>query len=68
MSEWQLIETAPKDGTIFLGYWIDVIRLVWWNVECQNWQEYPDGDFEDIRGEELTHWLPLPPIPEAPNE
>jgi len=63
MLEWKTVESAPRDGRVFLGYWYDEIRLTWWNEECKNWQEYPDGDFEDIRGEELTHWMPLPEPP-----
>jgi hypothetical protein len=60
---WQPIKTAPQDGTVLLVYWLHQIKLAWWNVELGNWQEWPDGDFEDIRGEELTHWTPLPGSP-----
>lgn len=27
---WQPIETAPKDGTVFLAYWNDVPQFVAW--------------------------------------
>jgi hypothetical protein len=69
MSEWQQIETAPKDGTAFLAYWL---------------RRYPDGTrYEAItpyvvafyeRGrfwpyyledDQPTHWMPLP---EPPND
>jgi hypothetical protein len=63
MSAWNRVETAPKDGTVFIGYWCGDVFLAWWNTEQGNWQEYPDGDFEDIVGEELTHWMPLPEPP-----
>ena len=66
MSAWQKIETAPRDGTLILvwrksnnelGY--DHLRLsvdyfkhgAWW---------------ESRRDMPPTHWMPLPPPPEAP--
>jgi hypothetical protein len=30
MGEWQTIETAPKDGTVFLAYWRDGPQFVAW--------------------------------------
>lgn len=60
---WRSIETAPKDGTVFLAVWLGKVRTASWNVEQQNWQEYPDGDFDC--GDELTHWMPMPEPPEA---
>jgi hypothetical protein len=59
---WQTLETAPWDGTVFIAYWCGDVCLVWRHPELDNWQEYPDGDFEDVTGE-ITHWMPLPEPP-----
>jgi len=63
MSAWATIDSAPKDDTVFIAFWCGGVRLAWWNSDQNNWQEYPNGDFEDICGEELTHWMPLPEPP-----
>lgn len=55
MSGWQSVATAPKDGKVFFGCWLGRVELVVWNDTVQNWQSYPDGDFDN--GGELTHWL-----------
>lgn len=72
MSEWQPIETAPKDGTRVLAYWPDcygngsACAVESWfgpwgkgNAD-QTWQspfEWADGHNDP------THWMPLPPPP-----
>ena len=61
--QWQPIETAPKDGTEFLGsvgvsYQGGVVVLHWDKDDgFIDW----DADFWDP-----THWMPLPPPPETP--
>lgn len=71
MSEWQPIETAPKDGTRILGYgmvafetkpsmatvrWADTYDE--WNCDPNECSEYSPEKCE------LTHWMPLPEPPQ----
>lgn len=71
MSEWQPIETAPRDGT-----WILICqygcsepsRLVasfddGWGAD--GWWLCCDGKNPELplRGPEPTHWMPLPKLP-----
>ena len=58
-SEWQPIETAPKDGTVVLG-WCgpeDECRLM--HFYGRRW-ECPSGAWDSYSP---THWMPLPPPP-----
>lgn len=61
--EWQPIETAPKDGSWFLGfeprkYFEDRFR-VWRWVETNGFVGFEDAadtnDFDELP----THWMPL---------
>lgn len=58
MSEWQTIESAPKDGSQFLAYdSVGFTTVCWWDGGeiCAAW----DGTvFTDA-----THWMPLPEPP-----
>ena len=71
MSEWQEIETAPKDGTI-----IRAKNEVWAEYCCQTvmrarfvhgaWQAVPMG--LTLSGKEVpdpTHWQPIPDRPKS---
>ena len=64
MTDWQPIETAPKDGTFILvavpGDVKTHIMLVWW-VDGWCW----DMTNTPIVGTP-THWMPLPASPEPP--
>ena len=65
MTEWQPIETAPKDGTVFLAYWEPPRNFPYKDkyhvchyahgVIWPGWINTPD----DLP----THWMPLPPPP-----
>lgn len=73
MTEWQPIETAPKDGTHVLGFWPGFGGLApatietWWGegldrAKGHTWQ----STYEEGEGEYgPTHWMPLP-VPPKP--
>lgn len=60
---WQTIETAPKDGTKFLGCWFNPFSQGWIIQPMLyykgSWKIQWDGD-EDITP---THWMPMPESP-----
>jgi hypothetical protein len=65
MSEWKPIETAPKDGTVLLGWEPDdslptggYYIVTWW--EDAGWAR--DGD-DTYLAASPTHYMPLPPSP-----
>lgn len=68
MSEWQPIETAPKDGTRFLAFWPSTnppnvnstIVTTWWGMYTWETAFITAGD-DDLP----THWMPLPSPPEG---
>lgn len=68
MTNWQPIETAPKDGRFVLGFdpLDSHIAVIWWCNKCgpfqEGWKTPPYRDFV------ATHWMPLPLPPEAGNE
>ena len=79
MSEWQPIETAPKDGTAVVLYGKGLLRSgyeqavgVYIPIHGEDddstirWWHVEDGKFGPyaIRGPSPTHWMPLPPPPE----
>lgn len=68
MTDWQPIETAPKDGTSVLFY------LRHGGFCFGGWQEWEDSTGKSMsawqdNGEgftlDPTHWMPLPAPPEA---
>lgn len=70
---WQLIETAPRDGTSVLLSDGMQMAVAYWSApgitgKSYKWliQEYPDGDYNSwIEFEDPTHWMPLPPLPSS---
>lgn len=67
-SSWRSIETAPKDGTIFLGTGFDFgcvgntrhFVVAHWSLERMRFEPDDMGDYELTH---LTHWQPLPAPP-----
>jgi hypothetical protein len=64
MSDWQPIETAPKDESWFLGYWADS-PMCWGPYELVAWNATLGFFCEQDVSERspCTHWRPLPPPP-----
>jgi len=68
MTEWQPIETAPKDGTRILAYgfcgYEDVAGIATVKWHRGSWvcdpNEATEYDYEEC---ELTHWMNLPEPP-----
>ena len=61
-SAWQLIETAPKDGSTVLGYTpysSVLVGDVYYSVELEQWERLPDAHVRP------THWQALPAPPRA---
>jgi len=64
VTEWQPIETAPRNGTPFLcgsfyhGRW--VWRLGKWNEYHKAFNQFPSYHYGPF-----THWQPLPEPPES---
>lgn len=76
MTEWQLIETAPKDKTRILGYTAERcnncspetsgMAICYWSAEDNRWaigKMKTDGKLV-FRTHAPTHWMPLPKAPE----
>ena len=65
MSEWQPIESAPKDGTtILVGCnWEPMFVVAAFRDGC--WTVLWDGEKLDEKSgwDELTHWAPVSPMP-----
>ena len=62
LTQWQPIETAPRDGSGFLGYvrkdWIE--GFYWTGAE---WAYLSDSDLIPTGRKQPTHWMPLPAPP-----
>ncbi len=64
MSEWQPIETAPKDGKRLIGFDPSLFGVCLAQWQFGGWhvsEDSQDGNgFDDMP---LTHWMPLPEPP-----
>ena len=75
MSDWQPIETAPRDGTRVLLWFpftltVEVPGIAWIGLWAQRETDEADGNVCWIEPEhrdeclgEPTHWMPLPEPP-----
>lgn len=61
-NEWQPIETAPRDGTKFLGYCGNTIIISHW--DDMEWAAQKPSFFPVSI---ITHWMPLPEAPKEKN-
>jgi len=61
MSNWQPIESAPRDGTRFLAWCPYVGRVIMRinGVHRETWAIDPSGRLSC----DPSHWMPLPPAP-----
>lgn len=67
-TNWQPIETAPRDGTWIFGYWptmsiTEYPRVIFADDHSEHdiWFMPDNLDFGCVYP---THWMPLPPPPE----
>jgi len=78
LSEWQPIETAPKDGTPVLIFVPAYTRPTLGDfpavMQVAHWYGFAGGEFAwtEVHGEgyetyEPTHWMPLPGAPSSPS-
>lgn len=71
VGEWRLIETAPKDGSRFLGTDGDKVAGSYWKDSHDTWADETaptdDGEGCTFHSEwfGITHWMPLP-VPPSP--
>ncbi len=68
--KWQPIETAPKDGTEFIGFGtypdhdetpVEYMHVAHFSGDYEHPWEINDGDF--VSPCYFTHWMPLPEPP-----
>ena len=70
MSEWQPIETAPRDGTPVLLHMRDGFVVGQWvrhraHINCWAWMVLPWPECDFLFAVDPAHWMPLPEPPEA---
>ena len=56
MSDWQPIETAPKDETKILAFGEEGYAVIYWLNGLDAWS---NGD-NTLDSDRWTHWMPLP--------
>jgi hypothetical protein len=75
MSDWQPIETAPRDGTPVLVYspmaCVGVDIGLWWGLRNGfdiGWYYEDEPEREEELAQSFTHWQPLPSPPSPTQE
>lgn len=66
MTEWQPIETAPKDGSKILAWFADGdYSIIYWGAYDGSWvQSLPGlGSDSGYSPDTFIHWMPLPEPP-----
>ena len=68
MTDWQPIETAPKDGTSILIYTQDGFAVAHWEDQpAFGWSDWVDDRdrmrLSNVKLNYSTHWSPLPEPP-----
>jgi hypothetical protein len=63
MSDWQPIETAPKDGTRVLIAHTNVWMAVAWFWPCN--MHWTEDTASGMKLNDPTHWMPLPDPPSS---
>jgi hypothetical protein len=67
MSEWQPIETAPKDGTAFVAVstWNRYAKAVLtYDRNIGGWWDWRETEVMEDLGRMFSHWMPLPAPPD----
>ena len=65
MNEWQLIETAPKDGERLLVCQGEFVYIAFFQADTREWRTEEHNHLEVFFGAKPTHWRPLPEPPEV---
>jgi hypothetical protein len=63
MTDWQTIETAPKDGSDILIVRLNRVRVGFWRPKEGRWGFYGAGGVWAEKNNPPTHWMPLPEPP-----
>ena len=63
MTEWQTMETAPRDGTPFIAWWPEQYHfpvVIYWAKKWNPWMGWKVMGWSHNKfSTEPTHWTPL---------